>query len=55
MPGLYTGYLEAGVVHTAWHWIGAMYEARTTTDIDIEKWRGKERNVAEVWRSGVAF
>ena len=32
-----------------------MYKARTSTDIDIEKWREKRRNVTEVQRSGVAF
>ena len=53
--GLCTRYSEAGAVHTAWHWIRAMYKARTSTDIDKEKWRGEERNVAEVWRSRVAF
>ena len=55
MPGLCTRYLEVRVVHTAWHWIGAMYKVRTSTDIDKEKWRGKERNVMEVWRSRVVF
>ena len=55
MPGLHTRYLEARAVHTAWHWIGAMYEARTSMDIDIEKWRCEERNIVEVWRSGVVF
>ena len=55
MPGLCTRYSEAGAVHTAWHWIRAMYKARTSTDIDIEKWREKRRNVTEVQRSGVAF
>ena len=28
-------YSEVGVVHTAWHWIRAMYEVRTGMDIDI--------------------
>ena len=54
MLGL-TGCSEAGAVHTAWHWIGAMYEARTSMDVDIKKWRGKERTVVEIQRSGVAF
>ena len=55
MLGLCTRYSEAGVVHTAWHWIRAMYEVRTSMDIDKLKWRNKRRNVMEVWRSGVAF
>ena len=50
MLGLCTRYLGARVVHTAWHWIRAMYEVRTSTDIDIEKWREKRRNVVEVQR-----
>ena len=32
-----------------------MYKERTSMDIDIEKWRGEERNIVEVQRSGVAF
>ena len=55
MLGLHTRYLEARAVHTAWHWIGAMYEVRTSTDIDKEKQGEKRRNVTEVWRSRVAF
>ena len=55
MLGLHTRYSEARVVHTAWHWIGAMYEARTSMDIDKSKWREKRRNIMEVWRSRVAF
>ena len=37
MLGLCTGYSEARAVHTAWHWIGAMYEARASTNIDKSK------------------
>ena len=37
MLGLCTRYSEAGVVHTAWHWIGAMYEVRASMDIDKSK------------------
>ena len=43
------------MVHIAWHWIGAMYEAKTSVDINISKWRDKEKNVAEVQRSGVVL
>ena len=53
--GLCTWYLEARVVHTAWHWIRTMYEAITSMDIDKSKWRGKRRNMMEIWRSGVVF
>ena len=53
ISGLCTRYSEAGVVHTACHWIAAMYKGRTSTNIDIEKWREKWGNVTEVWRSGV--
>ena len=35
MLELCTGYLEAGVIHIAWHWIGVIYKVRTSTDIDI--------------------
>ena len=53
--GLHTRYLEARAVHTAWHWIGTMYKAITSMDINKSKWREKRRNIMEVWRSGVAF
>ena len=43
--GLCTRFLEARAVHTAWHWIGTMYEAITSTDIDTSKWREKRRNI----------
>ena len=37
MLGLCIRYLEARVVHTAWHWIGAMYKVGTSMDIDKSK------------------
>ena len=48
MLGLHTRYLEARVVHTAWHWIRTIYEVMTSTDIDKSKWREKRRNIMEV-------
>ena len=56
ISGLHIRYLEAGgVVHTAWHWIGAIYEVKTSIDIDKSKWRDEGRNIMEVQRSRVVF
>ena len=55
IPELCIGYLKARAVHTAWHWIGTIYEVITSMDIDKSKWREKRRNITEDWRSRVVF